>query len=101
MTGDPVRMSLWAGRAYLETGEPGLARAELQQAIVSYEPLHGLNYWNLAWYYLARAQEGLDNRGDAIASYSKFLYYWGEADRPLPEIEDARRRLATLQSIQP
>jgi serine/threonine protein kinase/tetratricopeptide (TPR) repeat protein len=96
LSGDPDDYSFWIGRAHLETGQPAQARQELSHSLVRYEPSHARGYWLYSWYYLGRAHEELGNRGDAEQAYRTFLRYWGRADRKLPEIQDARERLAEL-----
>ncbi len=47
-------------------------------------------------YYLGRAYEGINDLESAKASYEKFLDYWGNADRQLDMIVDAKERLNRL-----
>jgi predicted Zn-dependent protease len=93
-----VQRASRSGRAYLETGDYEAARRELSRSVASYKPFDDRSRWNYAWYYLARAHEGLENRGEAAAAYCKFLSLWGNADRSLPEVRDAKARLAGLES---
>lgn len=95
---DPDDYSLWIGRSYLEIGDADKARAELEHSTVRYRPFSANGYWLYSWYYLGRAHEELGNRGNAVQAYRKFLHYWGNADRKLPEIKDARERLIELAS---
>jgi non-specific serine/threonine protein kinase len=98
ISGDPDDFSFLIGRAYLETGRPDSARAELERSILRYGPFHPRGYWQRSYYYLGKIHEALGNRGDAAKSYRTFLRYWGRADRPLPEVADAKERLSQLSS---
>ena len=49
--------------------------------------------YNLQFYY---EQQG--DRAKAIEHYDKFLDLWKEVDSGLPEVDDARNRLARLKS---
>ncbi len=84
--------------AYLDAGR-------LQEAIASYEamirryseeraqrPIHAVKLY----YYLGVAFESSGRTGKAIAQYTTFLDIWQNADASIPEVQDARNRLAQL-----
>jgi len=48
---------------------------------------------------LGKIYEQQSNRGKAIENYEKFLDLWKNADPGIPEVEDARKRLAGLKSL--
>jgi len=48
-------------------------------------------------YLRARAEEKAGNPVAAREHYEQFLNYWGQADVPIPEVEDARARLKALK----
>ena len=50
-----------------------------------------------SFYMLAKIYKHQDNRGKAIENYEKSLDLWKDADPGLPEVEDARKRLAGLK----
>jgi tetratricopeptide (TPR) repeat protein len=50
----------------------------------------------LARYQLGRVLERLGDKAAARAQYEDFLQHWGHADRPLAEIEEARKALERL-----
>jgi tetratricopeptide (TPR) repeat protein len=50
-------------------------------------------------YWFAHALEESGRPNDAIAQYETFLNIWKDADPGIPEIEDAKTRLATLQAV--
>jgi len=84
-------------RAYLQRGELDKAIAASERLVV-FRPeskdrrlIHPLNYYKLAQLY---EQKGA--RKKAMANYRKFLDLWKNADQGLPEVEDARKRLAGL-----
>jgi serine/threonine protein kinase/tetratricopeptide (TPR) repeat protein len=78
---------------------------DLDRAITEYEGLvspdptktnaliHPLYHYSLGKLY---AEKGWQDK--AKAQYEKFLQLWKDADEGLPEVEDARRRLAGLKS---
>ena len=49
-------------------------------------------------YYLGIAEEGLGNPQAAVKHYQEMLKYWAKPEIELPEIKDARARLARLSS---
>jgi tetratricopeptide (TPR) repeat protein len=85
-------------RAYLESGRLADAVTEYEKIVSTYDPYGyaiGANRV-LAHYYLGLAFEksGWDDK--ATKQYERFLEIWNDADPGIPEIEDARQRLARL-----
>ena len=52
----------------------------------------------LSHYELGKLYEEMKRPADARREYEIFLEMWSEADEGLPQLEDARRRLASLTS---
>jgi hypothetical protein len=50
----------------------------------------------LAHYELGQIYEEMKRPADAKREYAKFLEMWSEADEGLPQLVDARKRLAVL-----
>ncbi len=82
-------------RAYYET-------QDFEKAQEEYERIIALTSGRISWgdiyvksfYMLAKIYEQKDWRGKAIEYYEKFLDLWKDADPGIPEIEDAKKRLA-------
>jgi len=93
-----VRFSL--ARAYLEAGRLGEAVAELERALSRYDEIRAFfAIWAVkAHYLLALAYEKSGWEKTAIEQYEEFLDIWKDADPGIPEVEDARQRLAQLKS---
>jgi tetratricopeptide (TPR) repeat protein len=51
----------------------------------------------LSFYELGKIYEQKEWKGKAIEHYEKFLDLWKDADPGIPEVDDARKRLAVLQ----
>lgn len=78
--------------AFLELGRWDEAVAELGRVLQA-----NPNY-PLAHYFLARAYEGKGQMKPARDALQQFLNVWSAADGDIPEVIDARKRLARLES---
>ncbi len=93
------RPPIWATDPY----EDCLANAYLElgrwdEAITEYERVLKINpNYPLAQYHLGLAYERKSERERAGAAYHRFLQIWNEADADVPEVIDAKARLAKLQ----
>ena len=84
-------------QAYLEAGQQ-------EKALATYQKITQLTIGRIGWgviyaksfYQLGKIYEMKGDRANAIDHYRKFLELWKNADAGLPEVEDARKRLAKL-----
>jgi len=51
------------------------------------------------FYLLGKVNEALGKKDEAIEAYQQFLEIWKEADADLPELIDAKKRIAELKGI--
>jgi tetratricopeptide (TPR) repeat protein len=83
--------------ACLKSGD--LARAQEQYEKITRLTTGRLRYGNIyarAFYMLGKIAEQQGNKAQARENYQKFLDLWKDADPGLPEVEDAKQRLANL-----
>jgi tetratricopeptide (TPR) repeat protein len=84
--------------AYYQTGDLEKARREYERIISA---LFGrMNYPDVfakTSYMLGRVCEQQGRKVQALENYQKFLDLWKDADPGIPEVEDARKRVAGLK----
>ena len=84
--------------AYCDSGDLQAARDEFE-GLVAYIP--GRTAWGdlyaLSYYRLGGIYEKQGNTAKAIERYGQFIDLWKDADPGLPEVADARKRLARLK----
>ena len=83
--------------AYIKTGELDKA-IEVYKTLTSQDiAVRGNHFINPKYYYrLAKVYEENELNEKAILEYKKFLKFWKNADKDLPEYIDAKKRLAKL-----
>jgi len=86
--------------AYLEANMVGEAVASLEKMLSKYTAGRaGIATWGVkAHYLLGLAYEKSGWNSKAIEKYQEFLEIWKDADPGIPEVEDARERVARLKS---
>jgi len=86
--------------AYYKSGDIEKAREEyerilpLTQGRLDYGDIYVKSFYTLGKIYEKKGWEG-----KAIEHYEKFLNLWKDADPGIPEVEDARKRLTSLQNL--
>ncbi|MCJ7581915.1 MAG: tetratricopeptide repeat protein, partial [Candidatus Aminicenantes bacterium] len=81
--------------AYYQSGE-------LDKALLEYEKITSLTtgrtdrgaIYAKSFYMLGRIYEQLGDTAKAKENYEKFLFLWKDADSGIPEVEDAKKRVA-------
>ncbi len=90
----------YVAQAYLELGNPEEAVEHLEAMLKRYNEQWGVSPTIVAKgrYYLGVAYEQSGWNKKAIIEYQKFLELWKGADPGLIEVDDAKQRLAELQT---
>jgi serine/threonine protein kinase/Tfp pilus assembly protein PilF len=85
-------------KAYYESGDLDNAQNAYQDVIAQqWGRLWGGDMYALSFYMLGKIAEQQGQKAKAVGHYTKFLDLWKDADPGLPEVEDARKRLAGLR----
>jgi len=98
MSGTKIWNWYFKGTALFRANDITGARKEYEH-IISH-PTGRLGYGDLyvkAFYHLGIIHEKQGNKAQAVEHYTTFLDLWKDADPGIPEVEDARTRLAGLQ----
>ncbi len=85
-------------RAYDKSGDLEKAKKEYEKItlLTSGRLFYGDTYAR-SFYWLGKIYERQGDKVKAREHYQKFLFLWKDADPGLPEVEDARKRLAELR----
>jgi tetratricopeptide (TPR) repeat protein len=85
--------------AYYKTGDLESSRAEfLKITALTSGRHHNGDIYARSFYMLGKIAEQRGDKAQARENYQKFLDLWKDADPGLPEVADARKRLAGLQN---
>jgi len=87
---DDIEKRLATSRAHRMSGRTEHAATVLHELL----DIHG--GYALAHYELGRLYQEMGSRVEAKQEYARFLEMWSEADEGLPQLVDARKRLAAL-----
>jgi serine/threonine protein kinase/predicted Zn-dependent protease len=88
-------------QCYFATGELDRAAELLRHLQTVYDNRYGFRavYYPKSFYLLGRIYEKKGERKLAIENYETLLNLWKDADQDLPELIEAKARLAALQSV--
>jgi len=92
----PYREDL-AARAFEKKGETDKAIAEYERLLEAGNAGRGLIH-PFSRFRLAKLYEKTGRQAQAIEQYEKVLEIWKDADKGLPQVEEARTRLAALRA---
>ena len=97
-SGDRLLFADGMGEAYQQSGDVGNALLEYKKIVTSNigKLNHGAVYVR-GYCKLGKISELQGKKAEAAEHYRKFLSLWKDADPGLPEVEDARKRLAGLK----
>ena len=85
--------------AYYRSGDLEKAQEEFEKiSKMTLGRVYGWDIYAKSFYMLGKIAEQRGWPGKAIEHYENFLEVWKDADPDIPEIEDAKKRLASLQS---
>ena len=99
VAGNHARFIWGLALAHYESGDLDSAQKEFERITVLTTGRLVLGHlYAKSFYMLGKIFEQKDWNGKAIENYEKFLDLWKDADSGLPEIEDAKKRLAGMKS---
>jgi serine/threonine protein kinase/Tfp pilus assembly protein PilF len=86
-------------RAFYESGDLDNARKEYERiTLLTTGRFYQGDIYAKAFYMLGKIAEQQGDRARALTNYRKFLDLWKDADPGLPEVEDAKKRVAGLKA---
>jgi tetratricopeptide (TPR) repeat protein len=86
------------GKAYYESGDYKSAREQFEWiSRMTYNRKEYGDIYARSFYMLGKIYEELGKKREARRNYERFLDLWKNADPGLPDIDDARTRLAALK----
>jgi tetratricopeptide (TPR) repeat protein len=84
--------------AYYKAGQLEKARRQYEEiTTLTMGRIYFGDLYARSFYMLGKINQELGRKAEALEYYGKFLDLWKDADPGLPEVEDARKRLAGLQ----
>jgi tetratricopeptide (TPR) repeat protein len=84
-------------RALYESGDLEKARSTYERvSLLAFGRIFGGDTYARAYYMLGKIAEQQGDKTRASQNYRKFLDLWKDADPGLPEVEDAKKRMAGL-----
>jgi tetratricopeptide (TPR) repeat protein len=87
-------------RAYLQAGDLEKASGEFEKILdLTTGRFYFGDIYAKSFYMLGKIAEHQGDKTKALEYYGKFLDLWKDADPGIPEIEDARTRLAGLKGF--
>jgi len=97
---EPARGTIFAdglAAAYYAAGEMEKARLEYTEIIsLTISRLYYGDIYAKSIYILGKIHEQQGDTAEAIEQYEKFLDLWKDADQGIPEVADAKERVAEL-----
>ena len=85
--------------AYSKKGELDKARDDFEKILrLTWGRYYYGDIYARSFYQLGRIYGQLGDKAKAAENYQKFLDRWKDADPGLPEVEDARKRMAGLKT---
>ncbi len=87
-----------SAQSYVKKGELDKAVNEIKKSQAFYRYAHSRTYPQ-GFYLLGKIYEKKGDKPRAVQNYEKFLDLWKDADPDLPDLIDAKVRLAKLQGM--
>ena len=87
-----------SAQCYVKKGELDKAVNEIKKSQAFYRYAHSLTYPQ-GFYLLGKIYEKKGDAQRAIQNYEKFLDLWKDADKDLPDLIEAKKRLAKLKEM--
>ena len=95
----PAYIYDFLGQAYYRSGDLEKARSAYEKILTLTTGRNSFgDIYAKSFYMLGKIAEQQGDKARAAENYRKFLDLWKDADPGLPEVDDARKRLAGLKN---